>query len=267
VIEGIVSPIDNRLKTIGQFAAVSAVCAAGALAQTMPKFEVASIKPADPSVQGMRVNIAPGGRYIANGATVKLLMMQAFGIQAFQIEGGPAWIGNDRFEINAKAESGVQLGQNAIAIIMEGLLYERFHLKISRETKEMPVYALVIAKGGAKVKETDGANNTVSNRRGQMELKGAPMSMFANQLSNLVGRTVLDKTGLTGNYDAKLEFTPDQLQQLGPRDVGGPESSRVDSQGPTIFTSIQEQLGLRLEATKGPVAMYVVQKVERPTEN
>ena len=233
-----------------------------------PKFEVASIKPADPNVRGFRIQTDPGGRYIATGVTVKFLIAQAYGVRDFQISGAPGWTDSARYEINAKGEKGIEDKPDQMALMLQELLTDRFHLKLTREAKEMPIYALVLAKNGAKLKESTKGEDERSMRtgRGRVEAQSAPIAMLVMQLSQQLGRFVLDKTGLTGNYDFKLEWTPEFGQPIGPKE-GAAESVPVDSSGPTLFTALQEQLGLRLESTKGPVEMLVIDRVEKPTEN
>jgi len=267
------------VKNAHTLAAILVVGAWGALGQTAvdktpidkteaPKFEVASIKPADPNVPGFRIQTAPGGRYIATGVTVKFLIAQAYGVMEFQVSGGPSWIGNERYEINAKGESGIENKPGQMGLRLQGLLADRFQLQLAGEAKEMPIYALVVAKNGAKLKEStvgvDGRR--MQTGRGRIEVQGIDMASLANTLSQQVGRKVLDKTGLTGNYDFKLEWTPEFGQPQGPKD-GAAESAPVDSAGPSLFTAMQEQLGLKLESTKGPVEVLVIDRVEKPTEN
>jgi bla regulator protein blaR1 len=254
------------------------VCASGLFAQpaassekaggekATPKFEVASIKPSDPSVNGFRIQTAPGGRFIATGVTVKFLIQQAYGVREFQIVGAPGWIDTARFDLNAKSDEETATQRDAMPLRMRALLAERFNLQFSRETREMQVYALVVAKGGPKLKETEVGpeNGSMSIGRGRMIVKGAGTAAIAVQLSQSLGRIVHDKTGLTGKYDFKLEWTPEG-QPIGPKDGDTPSS--IDSSGPTLFTALQEQLGLKLESTKGPVEVLVIERVEKPTEN
>jgi uncharacterized protein (TIGR03435 family) len=265
--------------------------AASALAQSQPskpQFEVASIKPADPNDRGTRIGFQPGGRFVANGITVNFLLQQAYGVRDFQISGGPGWVGSERFNISAKpdAETAAEIqkgngnpfdGNSTMSLMLRSLLEDRFQLKLTRETREMPVYDLVVAKGGSKLKESSipagdgsgrGGGPQIRMGRGLLTFKAGPMEILAMQLSNQLGRTVIDKTGLKGNYDFELKWTPDLGQQpLGLREVGGPEKEPpVDTSGPSIFTALQE-LGLKLESTKGPVEILVIDHAEKPTEN
>jgi bla regulator protein blaR1 len=244
----------------------SGVFAQSATSERGPKFEVASIKPSDPSAGGFRIQTAPGGRLIATGVTVKFLIQQAYGIRDFQIVGGPGWIDTQRFDLNATSDEATAGQRDAMQLRMQELLADRFQLKFNRETRELPIYSLVIAKGGPRLLEStvgpEGRNMGLG--RGKLVVKGAGTAMLAIQLSQTLGRRVVDKTGLTGNYDFKLEWTPEG-QPVGPKDGDAPPS--VESSGPTIFTALQEQLGLKLESTKGPVEVLVIGRVEKPTEN
>ncbi|HYL75938.1 MAG TPA: M56 and DUF3738 domain-containing protein [Bryobacteraceae bacterium] len=244
------------------------------------KFEVASIKPSAPGGLAARFMMAPGGRVNINNINVKFLIQQAYQVRDFQITGGPGWIGSDRYDIVAKGEGDEQISQEQMRAMMQGLLADRFKLVIHRETKELPVYSLVLGKNGPKLKETpetEGVPGPDGVRRGGMQVRmgrglingqGMTMEMLATQLANQLGRTVIDKTGLKGGYEVKLEWTPEQGQ--GPaiqREGGGDAPPTTADSGPTIFTALQEQLGLKLESTKGPVTIIVIDSVEKPTEN
>lgn len=238
------------------------------------QFEVASIKPMEPAMGGMmrvEIQMAPGGRFIAKGVTLRLLMQQAYGVRDFQISGAPPWAQTDRYEINAKAEGGGEIGRDQIRPLLQSLLEERFQLKIRRDTKEGPVYNLVVAKGGPKLKESEGGpgRDQVRMGRGLVQAQSAAVGSMTNLLANQLGRPVIDKTGLTGRYDFKLEWTPDEGQNAMIRQMhpDAPPTAPVDNGGPSIFTALQEQLGLKLENSKGPVEMLVIEKVEKPTEN
>lgn len=241
-------------------------------AQAPPAFEVASIKAGDPSTHMVRIMMAPGGRYTAQGVTLKVMIMNAYGVRDFQVTGGPSWIGTDRFDITATANADGQIPQEQVKLMLQNLLADRFKLVLRRESKEMPGYALVIAKGGSKLKETEGGND----RRGQMrmsrgilDMQGIKTQGLAANLANIVGRPVVDKTGLTGEYDAKLQFTPENAQVMGmPPPGGGAEPPPPnEGAGPSIFTAVQEQLGLKLEAQKLQADLFIVERAEKPTEN
>jgi uncharacterized protein (TIGR03435 family) len=274
-----------------------AAVASLSFAQSSPQFEVASIKPADPNERRMSIQIAPGGRFIANGVTVRFLIQQAYGIKDFQITGGPSWMGTERYDVSAKPEGDANVTGEQLRPMIQALLADRFKLTLHKETKEMPIYALVVGKNGPKMQESEfqdngsgpapgpgggpgpvkgggpmmgggGRGGMMRMGRGQLSATGVPMSTLANALSNQLGRNVVDKTGLTKNYDYKLEFTPERGQEMplggGP---GGDEAHPVESNGPSIFTAVQEQLGLKLEAQKGPVEILIIDRIEKATEN
>jgi len=146
--------------------------------------------------------------------------------------------------------------------LIRSLLADRFQLVIHRETKELPVYALLVAKNGAKLQVNEGAPGPrVNGVRGQLTGKKVNMALIVAQLAPQVGRTVVDQTGLTGEYDYTLQWTPDSGQLPAPGVEAPPPS------GPSILTALQEQLGLRLESTKGPVEIIVIDHAERASEN
>jgi uncharacterized protein (TIGR03435 family) len=242
-----------------------AVGACAAVAQT-PKFEVASIKPSDPNGQFMNTRTNPNGGITYEGITLKVLIMNAWGVLPFQITGGPAWAETERYEVEAKPEKPVQLEERRL--MLQELLRDRFHLVIRKETREMSVYRLVLARKdgglGARIKESaclpyDREHPPAPGTRtcgsgmsggGKMDFTGAEIPNMAANLSTMLERTVVDQTGLKGNYDFKLNWSPDQADG-----------------GPSIFTALEEQLGLKLVAGKGPVEMIVIEKAEKPTEN
>jgi uncharacterized protein (TIGR03435 family) len=155
------------------------------------------------------------------------------------------------------------------------LLAERFQLVIHRDTKDLPIYELVLAKNGHKLqasKEQEGGTQHMRAGRGQIMAEGSTIQMLANHLSSLTGRTVVDHTGLKGRFDYKLEWAPDPGGPMGPGGPGGPDgraeaAAPPDLYGPSIFTAVQEQLGLKLESARGPVEIIVIDRVEKASEN
>ena len=263
-----------------------------ALAQAPLTFEVASIKPSGPDARGTSIQIVPGGGLRVTNATVKMLVTMAYDVRDFQVSGGPGWLNSERYDINAKSEASAgpenaapadprqmtddqrRTVQEQFRQRLQALLADRFQLKIHRETKEQPVYALVVGKNGHKLqaaKEEASGPQGMRMGRGQLNGTRAPMQMLANLLSNQVGRPVLDKTDLKGSFDFKLEWTPDPGQGAGPFGRGGPGGPDapppVDPNGPSIFTALQEQLGLRLESQRGPVEIIAIDSVEKASEN
>ena len=249
-----------------------------------PSFEVASIKPNRSGDQRIRLMFAPDG-LSANGLPVKELIGFAYNLKDFQISGGPGWIESERYDIEAKMDESTITALKKLApeqaveqrrLMVQSLLAERFNLKVSHSSKELPIYALVIAKNGPKLtKAADlpaapggpGPKSMMRFGLGELTATGMPMSSLADRIALEVGRTVVDKTGLEGRYDFTLHWTPDrQGLAAGPADSQGPAPS-PDSSGPSIFTALQEQLGLKLESQKGPVETLIIESVERPSEN
>ncbi len=231
------------------------------------EFEVASIKPSAPGGRGVRIQMAPGGRLDVSNVTLKILIQQAYGVKDFQISGGPGWINSDRYDVVAKADGDVGRAEQLRPLIQK-LLADRFQLTIHRDTKELPVYALVVGKNGPKLKESasNGPGAQIRMGRGVINGQAMGMGMLASELSRPLGRTVIDRTGLKGQYEIKLEWTPEDGPGHGPGD--GPESAPPpDTTGPSLFTALQEQLGLKLESSKGPVEIIVIDRVEKPSEN
>ena len=248
---------------------LTAALAATAFAQK--KFEVASIKPHTGDFQRVMIRMAPGGRFTATGVSLKMLITQAYDVRDFQVSGGPGWMTSDRYEINAKAEGDQErIPPEELRPMLQALLEDRFQLKVHRENKEMQVYALVPAKTGSKLKaNAEGKGPMMRMGRGQLSGQKVPLDMLARQLAQQVGRPVLNKTGLTGEYDFTLEWTPEPGQGGGPFGGGPPPDAPPpsDSSGPSLFTALQEQLGLRLESQKGSAEMVVIDRVEKPSPN
>ena len=255
------------------------------------KFEVASIKPSDPSERGTIIQFAPGGRLVVKNAPLKSLVTLAYDVQDFQISGGPTWVSTARYDVTAKADAVTaeddphkiktdeqrEKFQQRQRMRIQALLADRFQLKIGRATKELPIYALKLAKNGPKLqesKEEDGNQfqGVRMSRPGDVTAGKVGMQFLTRILAHSVGRPVIDQTGLTGKYDFKLEWTPDQNQPggfggPGPGPDGALRPPPVDPNGPSIFTAIEEQLGLKLESQKGPVEMLTIDAVEKPSEN
>lgn len=240
-------------------------------------FEVASIKPNASNDHRVSIAMQPGGRFVATGIPLRLLIGQAYNVRDFQITGGPDWVNNEAYDINAKGEPGAgdRIAPDQLRAMLKNLLAERFGLKVKEETKEMPVYALVVGKNGSKLTPaatTEGAGpGQIRMGRGQINAKGMPIEMLTRTLSQNLGRHVIDKTDLKGRFDIELQWTPEPGQAFGPFGGGAPPppgaGAPAESTGPTIFTAVQEQLGLRLESTKGPVPMLVIESISKPTEN
>jgi bla regulator protein BlaR1 len=237
---------------------------------------VASIKPGDPASRRVSVGIRPGGRFVTANASLQTLIGFAYDVRDHQIAGGPNWLDSAKFDIEAKAPGSVSIprgpnGAVPMRLMVESLLAKRFRLAVHRETRVEQVYELVLGKGGSKLLEVQnpGADEPNGLRMGRGEIKGkaASTSLLATQLSQRMGRSVIDKTGLTGRYDFTLKWTPDPGAPGGEPVEGRDAPPPSDSDGPSIFTALQEQLGLRLQSAKGPVEILVIDHAEKPNAN
>jgi len=275
-------------------------------------FEVASIKPNNSGDGRVLLGMQPG-RFTATNVTLRMLIRNAYQLQDFQITGGPAWLGSDHFDVIAKMPEGFQptpgpppaagSAPTPVQLMMRALLAERFKLAAHNETKESPIYALIVARSdgklGPQMKKSEldcaailaaargrgpgvmppppggpgrGGDNIPCGIRigpGALTMGGTPLPNFAQSLGMFAGRIVLDRTGLTGAYDINLTWTPDQM----PRPAGAPDGPppqingvAIDPHGPSLFTAVQEQLGLKLDSQRGPVEMLVIDRAEKPVE-
>jgi len=270
-----------------------------------PAFEVASVKPNKSGDGNVRLGLQPGGRVVTINTGVRELIRFAYGVQPFQIVGGPSWIASERFDVTAKAEGDVPpqpIGAGGppgtLQLMMQSLLADRFKLVVHNDTREMPIYNLVLARpdgrlgdklhasavdcatvnaarrGGAPPPPPNPGERPMCGMRigpGSLAAGGMPLSQFANGIAPLLQRVVNDRTGLTGPYDIDMQWTPDVPQGAlnAPAAPGAPPGAAapppIDPNGPTIFTAIQEQLGLKLEPARGPVPVLVIDSVEMPT--
>lgn len=257
-----------------------------------PSFEVASVKANKSADQRGSIRRQPGGRMEAVNIPLRTLITFAYQLQPFQLAGAPGWIASDRFDIVAKMEGEAPprppgTGPDDVMLAMRALLAERFKLKVRRETREMDIYALVMAradgKPGPALKPStqDCAAAAAAARRGApppgpggsqpfcgmfgspgtLRFGGLPLSQFANGLAGQAGRYVVDRTGLLGSWEFELTFAPEQ-RGLPP----GVDAPAADPNAPSLFTALQEQLGLKLEPAKGPVEVLVVDDVQQLTD-
>ena len=228
-------------------------------AQTPLTFEVASVKVHPFPYQVVKSEVS-GPRATWEAYGLEGLIMEAYRVDSYQISRGPAWLASDRFDINAKAPGDRTLTADRKREMLRALLEDRFQLKVHRETREQPVYSLVVAKGGPKLKASseDARPGMTLESKGQaVEILFSKwdMARLAGQISGNEGRKVVDKTGLSGEYDITLSYADDR------RAAGGQQD------GPSLFTALQEQLGLKLESQKGPVEVLVIDHAEKPSEN
>lgn len=258
-------------------------------ATTSAAYDVASIKPNKSGTNTVRLMFTPDGLSATNG-TAQMLVDVAYGVENNQISGAPSWLNSERCDIEAKMDRSTadelrKLDEEQRRVQTQKMLQAL--LALHRETKELPIYALVVAKDGPKLQEAKpgdtypngikspdgpaGAGMMFMGREG-LRAQGIPIENLVRHLSRQLGRTVVDRTGLTGKYDFTLKWTADERQAPMLRGAEGTQpgsggTSEPESSGPSIFTAIQEQLGLKLESQKGPVEILVIDHVERPSEN
>jgi uncharacterized protein (TIGR03435 family) len=284
---------------------VSCLVGAGAIAvaqqPTPTTFEVATVKANKSGDTNGMLRRLPGGRMTATNMPLRQTIMYAYQLAQYQLVGGPGWLQTDRFDIVAKIEGDPApvapgAGLDPMQLATQALLADRFKLKVHLETREMDIYALVMAKPGAslgpnlKPTTQDCAAQAAAARRGgpppappgppgsgpapgtpfcgifggpgRMRFGGLPASLMVQAFSGQSGRMVVDRTGLTGAWDFELNFAVEGRGGPPGADAPGP-----DPNAPSFFTAIQEQLGLKLESTKGPVNVLVIDSVEKPTDD
>jgi uncharacterized protein (TIGR03435 family) len=228
-----------------------------ALAQTRPAFDVASIRAtASGPETGVAWDYPPNGGFRGRNYTVWSMIRAAYGLTDLQLSGGPAWITTEGFDIQAQpSPSGAAITREQTRQMMQTLLEDRFQLKLHRETRELPAFALQVAKGGPKLPPvSSGPQKTIL---GDLEMPSMSLKQLGSMLEFELGRLIVDKTGLQGNFAIKLRWAPERAQTAG----------ASDPTLPSLFTALQEQLGLKLESLKVPTEVFVIDSVERPSEN
>jgi uncharacterized protein (TIGR03435 family) len=263
-----------------------------AVPQTQPAFEVASIRPGNPPFSNYRRFDPGGSQFIAENYTLKELILRAYDLKDFQLSGGPGWIDSSRWDIRAKSEGFTGADQRWMTLQMrrlQTLFHDRFKLAVHRETRELPIYVLTVAKGGPKLQRpncipdpdpqhpampvpgkmpTHCGAGLLGLGGGLIHASSESMTEFAEALSHFVSRTVVDKTGLSGKFRFLLSFVPDETMPAVPLAFSfDPTDRPPTSDGPGLVTAVQEQLGLKLESSKGPVEVLVIDHVEQPSPN
>jgi uncharacterized protein (TIGR03435 family) len=236
-----------------------------------PSFDVATIKPSKPDAIGPGFRIQ-GRQFSTFAATVNDLVSFAYGLHAKQLVGGPDWLATERFDIAAKPDGEGAPNQDQWKLMIKKLLAERFHLTTHEEKRELPVYVLTVAKTGPKLTKGEGDANTLGGvgfrAPGNFTAANATMADFAGAMQSVVlDRPVIDKTELTGRWSFALKWTPDDSQFRGLPSHAFPPPPEGETAPPPLFSAIQEQIGLKLEAVRAPVNVMVVDKVEKPSEN
>ena len=227
-------------------------------AQTAQQFETASIRQNLTEGDNWSIRTPDGGWFRATGVNPGVLILEAFGLRKLQVAGVPAWCNSEKYDIVARTAIQGQLSPEEIRPLLRSLLADRFHLTYHAETRQLPEYALVVGKKGAKLTANpaqDGPLGIEARKSpGKVVMKATrkPIGELAHMLANQLDAFVVDETGLNGNFDFTLEWSPNTEQE---------------SVLPSIFTALEEQLGLRLVARKGPVEVTVIDRIERPSEN
>jgi uncharacterized protein (TIGR03435 family) len=263
---------------------VGAQSQAAAAPSPVFEYEVASIKLNVSGGGSVGMHTTPDSFSVTN-VQVEALMQMAFGVQSYQMIAAPEWFTSERYDIEAKMDPEVADAMRKLNVddrrvtrqhMLQALVLDRLKMTIHRETRELPIYSLVIGKGGSKLQETKPSAPGVPIPRGGPSVRtsrygSGPITLTVLHCANTdiagvfvphVGRTIIDRTGLTSVYDFTLQFMPDDAAV-----APGSASSAPDPTAPSIFTAIQEQLGLKLEAGKGPVEVIVIDHVERPSGN
>jgi uncharacterized protein (TIGR03435 family) len=235
------------------------------------QFEVATIKPVEHDPKGGRYIVMQSiNRFVCKDYTLKLLIAAAYELNSVEISGGPSWLESDHFNIEAVTPGDVRPTHAEQMTMLRNLLADRFKLTFHREARELSIYELSVAKGGPKLKASTSAPDdppqtisTVYPHRILMPARNVAMADFVSVLQRaILDRPVVDKTGLIGRFDFDLEWAPDETQ------FGGEiPAATEDAPSAPLFSAIQQQLGLKLTATKGPVQALVVDKAERPSAN
>jgi len=251
----------------------------------VPQFDVISVKPDKGDFPGTRLMMKPDG-FSATNVNLHMLLSEGYQLDPDQILGEPGWAKTAGFDIDAKVAGEDVAALKQITFdqrrqMFQEILADRFKLAVHHETKELPVYVLSPAKGGPKLTEskvdTSATGDTPKGgpgrfmvNRGNITGQRTSMTFLATVLSRQLGRTVVDKTGLTAGYDFTLTWAPDEGAAGAGPPHDGASSATPDASapsGPSIFTALQEQLGLKLESVKAPVDVIVIDHVEKPAEN
>jgi len=261
---------------------------AGAVDAAMPTFDVVSIKPYGPSTLRISIHTKPDGVAVS-GMPMHMILREAFGVTNDRLLGEPAWVATSRYDVDAKvtpedAPKFKPLTDQQQWQMLLPVLEDRCALKFHHETRELAVYTLVVAKGGPKMQVSKPADPSANSAPGQnpssagmsvsekeftMTGRGASMASIVRWISMQLGSTVIDKTGLTENYDYTLSFVPDDSMKAGILPPGGNSGSALppDAESPSIFAALPEQLGLKLVAQKEPVDVIVIDHMDQPTAN
>ncbi len=238
-----------------------------------PGIEVATIKPSSPD-EGFSLGVGRGGANVVTTTATPLrtLIQFANGIHPRQISNGPSWLDSDRYDVTIKPDRDGVPTIPQMRVLMQKLLADRFQLVSHREKKELSVYAITIAKGGPKLTPHQGPASNLPGfgfGRGMLNIRNSTMTELAGFLqANVLEQPVVDQTGLTDRFDFNVKYTPDATQLANqPAGVPPPPPVSEADAPPDLFTAFQQQIGLKLENTKAPVDVVVIDKVEKPSGN
>jgi uncharacterized protein (TIGR03435 family) len=227
-----------------------------------PSFEVVTVKPSSPDEQGSSIH-AGGGHLTIKNHTLNTMLLFAYGIHPKQIVDAPAWFATDRYDVDGVLDTEGEPNLKQMQRIVQKMLAERFELKLDEETRELLVYALMVAKEGPKLTKSKGDPNVLGDENDNMHsgqitqtISNMSMTDFTLIMQFFTDRPVVDQTGLAGKWDFKWTWTQDESRVS--LDANAP---------PGMFTAIQEQLGLKLEAKKAPADVFVIDHIERPSAN
>jgi len=230
-----------------------------------PSFQAASVKLNARSGFSPTTRRIAGNRFSVIGMPLLPLIMDAYNLRAWQILGGPAWMNTDQWDIEAVADDGVDLAvydfehpyqPNISGLMVQSLVESRFQFKFHRETKELAVYELALVKNAPKFAASESRRNYRVGR-GEIDIQGYPFATFAYLLARQLDHSIIDKTNLRGAYDIKLQWNTEL--------TAAADASPSDR--PSLFTALQDQLGLKLQTSKGPVEVLVIDSVLKPSEN
>jgi uncharacterized protein (TIGR03435 family) len=250
-----------------------------------PAFDAATIRPNASGSPDVHFTFPTGGRFIARNVSLKMLLMRAYKAKNFEIAGGPAWLDSARWDVTATAPSTLE--EHQFKLMLQSLMAERFQLQAHRETRQLSGYTLSPAKNGSKLPNPTGAcfphdepppvrvaGQPLQVPCGGLTMDGThlegrkiSMPLFASAISNMLGRPVLDNTGYAGTFDVHLAFAPEGIAALSGGGFDSPSlaASASDSANPTLFTSIERQMGLKLESQKVPAEILVIDRAAKPT--
>jgi uncharacterized protein (TIGR03435 family) len=240
-------------------------------ADANPSFEVATIKPSKPGVPGKALVMRDARTFVTVNYSVADLISFAYSLHPRQITGAPSWVESEQFDIQGTPDPAGMPNLKQIQTMVQKLLADRYKLTFHRDKKELSVFALTVAKTGQKLTPSTGDPNGAPGMGfgglGMMFGRNANLGDFcATMQSTVLDRPVVDQTGLTGRYDFQLKWTADDSQFPGLKGQLPPPKEDAEAQ-PDLFTAIQQQMGLKLEATKAPVGVIVIDHVEKPSEN